>query len=146
MRNTGFVIIILALLVGCSAEKKATRAFRLGKYQTTIDLYKERLAKNPNDGVANYLVAESYRLSNRIKDAEPFYARAGGRGVDADSVKFYHGQALEINGKYSEAKKVWQELGRESRNETRPRPERRRRAIPRYRCETRTAIPPISSP
>ena len=117
MRNTGFVIIILALLVGCSAEKKATRAFRLGKYQTTIDLYKERLAKNPNDGVANYLVAESYRLSNRIKDAETFYARAGGRGVDADSVKFYHGQALEINGKYSEAKKVWQELVRESRNE-----------------------------
>src|SRR5687768_3276268 len=117
MRNTGFVIIILALLVGCSAEKKATRAFRLGKYQTTIDLYKDRLAKNPNDGFANYLVAESYRLSNRIKEAEPFYARAGGRGVDADSVKFYHGQALEINGKYSEAKKVWQELVQESRNE-----------------------------
>lgn len=117
MRNTGFVIIILALLVGCSAEKKATRAFRLGKYQTTIDLYKERLAKNPNDGLANYLVAESYRLSNRIREAEPFYAGAGGRGVDADSVKFYHGQALEINGKYSEAKKVWQELVQESRNE-----------------------------
>ena len=117
MRNTGVVIIILALLAGCSAEKKAIRAFRLGKYQTTIDLYKDRLAKDANDGFANYLVAESYRLSNRIKEAEPFYARAGGRGVDSDSVKFYYGQALEINGKYSEAKKVWQEVVRESRNE-----------------------------
>jgi outer membrane protein OmpA-like peptidoglycan-associated protein len=117
MRNKGVVIIILALLAGCSAEKKAIRAFRLGKYQTTIDLYKDRLAKDANDGFANYLVAESYRLSNRIKEAEPFYARAGGRGVDSDSVKFYYGQALEINGKYSEAKKVWQEVVRESRNE-----------------------------
>jgi outer membrane protein OmpA-like peptidoglycan-associated protein/tetratricopeptide (TPR) repeat protein len=117
MRNTGFVIVILAMLAACSTEKKATRAFRLGKYQTTIDLYKDRLAKDPDDGVANYLVAESYRLSNRIKEAEPYYAKAGGRGVDRDSVRFYYGQALEINGKYNEARKVWQEVVTESRNE-----------------------------
>ena len=117
MRNTGIVIIILALLAGCSAEKKATRAFRLGKYQTTIDLFSDRLEKDPDDGMANYLVAESYRLSNRIREAEPFYARAGGRGVDRDSVRFYYGQSLEINGKYDEAKKIWQEIAQETRNE-----------------------------
>ena len=117
MRNTGIVIIILALLAGCSAEKKATRAFRLGKYQTTIDLFTDRLEKDPDDGMANYLVAESYRLSNRIREAEPFYARAGGRGVDRDSVRFYYGQSLEINGKYDEAKKVWQEIVQDTRNE-----------------------------
>lgn len=117
MRNIGFVIITLVLLAACSAEKKATRAFRLGKYQTTIDIYKERLQKNPDDGTANYLVAESYRLSNRIKESEPFYAKASGRGINADSVKFYYGQALEINGKYDAARKAWQEILQQSDNE-----------------------------
>ena len=116
MRNLGLVIVILAL-AACSAEKKAIRAFRLGKYQTTIDVFKDRLAKNPNDGAANFLVAESYRLSNRLKEAEPYYGKAGGRGISPDSVKFFHGQALEVNGKYNEARKVWQELVAETRFE-----------------------------
>ncbi|HEX8038156.1 MAG TPA: tetratricopeptide repeat protein, partial [Chryseosolibacter sp.] len=82
MKHTGFLVIVLVLLAGCSAEKKATKAFRLGKYQTTIDIFKQALAKNPDDGRANYFVAESYRLSNRLKEAAPFYAKAGGRGID----------------------------------------------------------------
>ena len=110
MRNIGFFLIILALLAGCSAEKKATKAFRLGKYQTTIDIFQEQLAKDPSDGRANFLVAESYRLSNRLKEAEPYYAKAKVPGATQDSVKFYYGQALEVNGKYNEARKVWEEI------------------------------------
>lgn len=117
MRNSSIVIIILVLLGACSSEKKATKAFRLGKYQTTIDIFQERLEKNPDDGLANYLVAESYRLSNRIRESEPFYAKADGRGIDADSVKFFYGQALEINGKYDAARKAWQEVIQQTRNE-----------------------------
>lgn len=117
MRNSIFVVVILVLLVGCSAEKKATKAFRLGKYQTTIDLVKETLEKDPDNARANYLVAESYRLSNRLKEAEPYYEKAGGRGVNPDSVKFYYGQALEVNGKYAQARKVWQEVVAEARSE-----------------------------
>jgi peptidoglycan-associated lipoprotein len=110
MRNTGLLLIIFTLLAGCSAEKKATKAFRLGKYQTTIDIFKEQLSKNPNDGRANYLVAESYRLSNRLKEAEAYYAKAKGPGVNHDSVNFYYGQGLEVNGKYNEARKVWEDI------------------------------------
>jgi peptidoglycan-associated lipoprotein len=110
MRNTGLLLIIFTLLAGCSAEKKATKAFRLGKYQTTIDIFKEQLSKNPNDGRANYLVAESYRLSNRLREAEAYYAKAKGPGVNPDSVNFYYGQALEVNGKYNEARKVWEDI------------------------------------
>ena len=117
MRNSILLVIVVLLLAACSAEKKATKAFRLGKYQTAIDLYKESLEKNPNDGRANFLVAESYRLSNRLKEAEPYYAKAGGRGVNPDSVKFYYGQSLEANGKYHEARKVWQEVVAEARAE-----------------------------
>jgi outer membrane protein OmpA-like peptidoglycan-associated protein len=117
MRNTGFLLIILALLAGCSAEKKATKAFRLGRYQTTIDIFRAALAKNPDDARANYFVAESYRLSNRLKEAEPFYAKAGGRGINQDSVKFFHAASMEVNGKYDEARKVWEELSSQAESE-----------------------------
>jgi peptidoglycan-associated lipoprotein len=100
----------VALLVACSAEKKTKKAFRLGKYEAVIDINKKRLEKNPNDGRANYFVAESYRLSNRIKEAEPFYAKAGGRGLDKDTIQFYYAQSLQVNQKYDEARKVLQAL------------------------------------
>ncbi len=117
MRNIILVIIILGLLAGCSAEKKATKAFRFGNYQTAIDLYKKQVEKNPNDGRAHYFIAESYRLSNRVKEAEPFYEKAGGRGIDEDSVKFYYAESLQINGKYDAARKLLEEVKAESESE-----------------------------
>ncbi|HEY0651552.1 MAG TPA: OmpA family protein [Chryseosolibacter sp.] len=105
-----YFIVIIAFLAACSAEKKANKGFRLGKYQNTIDFYKKQLAKNPNDGRANYFIAESYRLSNRIKESEPYYAKAGGPGVDKDSVQFFLAQAQESNRKYDEARQTLQKL------------------------------------
>lgn len=104
------IITLLILVAACSADKKATKAFRFGKYETSIELYKKKLAKNPNDSKANYFVAESYRLSNRLKEAEPFYAKAGGRGIDKDTVQFYLAQSQEINRKYDEARKTLEAL------------------------------------
>jgi tetratricopeptide (TPR) repeat protein len=66
---------VAACFVSCSTEKKASKAFKLGKYQTTIGLYQKVLNSNPNNARANYYVGESYRLSNRLKEAEQFYAR-----------------------------------------------------------------------
>jgi peptidoglycan-associated lipoprotein len=100
MRFCCFVFVSAIILSSCSTEKKAMKAFRLGKYQDVIELYK----KSNADARANYFIAESYRLSNRIKDAEPYYAKAGGRGIDKDSVQFYYAQALKANGKYDEAR------------------------------------------
>ncbi len=117
MRNIGFIIIILGLLAACSAEKKAIKAFRFGKYQSTIDIFKKQLANNPDDSRANYFIAESYRLSNRLKEAELYYAKAGGRGIDKDSVKFYYAQSLEVNGKYDAARKLWEEVISEAESE-----------------------------
>ena len=101
---------ITVLLAGCSTEKKAIKAFKLGKYQNAIDLNKKILAGNSNNGRANYFIAESYRLSNRMKEAEPYYAKAGGRGLDKDSIQFYYSQSLKANGKYAEAKAQLEDL------------------------------------
>lgn len=104
------LFVIFVVLVGCSIEKKATKAFRLGKYQSAIDLNKKILAGNEGNGRANYFIAESYRLSNRIKEAEPYYAKAGGRGIDKDSVQLFYAQSLKANGKYAEAKSQLEDL------------------------------------
>lgn len=105
------VIVVAALLMmACSAEKKVQKSFRLGKYQSVINYYKGVASRQPNQGRANYFIAESYRLSNRIKEAEPYYAKAGGRGINSDSVKLYWAKSLQANGKYDEAREVLNEL------------------------------------
>lgn len=100
MRYLSFILVLL-LAVSCSVEKKAMKAFNRGEYQNAIGLYQKTLSKNP--GKANYFIAESYRLSNRIKEAESFYANARGIGIDKDTVQFYYAQSLKANGKYNEA-------------------------------------------
>jgi peptidoglycan-associated lipoprotein len=105
------VMGIVALLASCSAEKKMTKAFNQAKYEKVIDYYSKVLEKNPNDGVANYFMAESFRRSNRIGKAEEFYAKAKAPKTDQqDSVKLYYGKALQANAKYNEAREQFQDL------------------------------------
>src|SRR5215475_6984039 len=99
------LVLVLAMLLACSPEKKAQKNFKYAKYEKAIKYYKGVLNKQPNNPRANYFVGESYRLSNRIKDAEPFYAKAKGRGSKKDSTSLYYAKALQANGKYDEAKK-----------------------------------------
>lgn len=117
MRVRAIILLILVLLLGCGPEKKAMKSFRYGKYQNVINYYKSILAKDPANSKANYYVAESYRLSNRIKEAEPYYAKAKGRDVNRDSVILYYAHALKANGKYDEAKAQLEDLAVSTKNE-----------------------------
>jgi peptidoglycan-associated lipoprotein len=111
-----FILVIIAGIVGsCSPEKKATKSFQRGEYQYAINVLKA--AKPKDQAKANYFIAESYRLSNRLKEAEPYYAKAGGRGIDKDSVQFYYAQSLKANSKYDEARKQLEELIKRTSNE-----------------------------
>jgi outer membrane protein OmpA-like peptidoglycan-associated protein/tetratricopeptide (TPR) repeat protein len=104
-------------LLSCSPEKKAQKAFTYAKYEKVISHYKGVLTKQPNNPKANYYVAESYRLSNRIKDAEPYYAKAKGRGTKKDSVGLYYAKSLQANGKYDAAKQELEELATTTEDE-----------------------------
>lgn len=108
------LFVAAMVFFGCSTEKKAMKAFRLGKYQTVIDLYSKA---GSADAKTNYFIAESYRLSNRIKEAEPFYEKAGGRGIDKDSVQFYYAQSLKANEKYDAARAQLQSLAENAQDE-----------------------------
>jgi outer membrane protein OmpA-like peptidoglycan-associated protein len=108
MRVFILLIIIAGVMAACSPEKKAIKSFKQGEYQYTINALKT--AKPKDQGKANFFIAESYRLSNRLKEAEPYYAKAGGRGIDKDSVQFYYAQSLKANSKYNQARKQLDEL------------------------------------
>src|SRR5258707_5916465 len=108
--KSSFVFLFVLLAFSCSPEKKAQKEFKYAKYERVIKYYKGILNKQPNNPKANYFVGESYRLSNRIKEAEPFYAKAKGRGLKKDSASLYYAKSLQANGKYDEAKKELEEL------------------------------------
>jgi peptidoglycan-associated lipoprotein len=109
---------LMALLVlACSPEKKMKKAFDQGQYEKVINYYLDKIEQSPNDGRANFMVAESYRLSNRLKESEPFYARSKGRFLDEDTVAFYHAQAMQANGNYDGAKAKLQDIVASSSND-----------------------------
>lgn len=105
------------LLAGCGAQKRIQKSFRLGKYQKVIDFYMNVLEKDPDNGTANYYVAESFRLSNRIKQAEKFYAKAGGPKFDQDSIRLFYAKSLQSNGKYAEARQQLNQIESETKND-----------------------------
>ena len=95
-----------ALLSGCATSggaSKADKRFAQGEYETAITLYKADVAKGRNVATSNYRLAEAYRLSNRVEQAEPYYKAAMDAKVKVPDVVFYYGQALKANGKFDEA-------------------------------------------
>lgn len=117
LKKISWVILSAVMLMQCSPEKKMAKAFKGGEYQRVIKYYLDKVAQQPNNARANYMVAESYRLSNRIKEAELFYGRANGKGIDDDTVKFYHAQAMKAAGNYEGARAKLEDLKATSENE-----------------------------
>ena len=86
---------------GCTSP--ATQLIK-GDYDGMIAKYGKYM--KTNDGVTNHQIAEAYRLSNRIKNAEPFYASALKSGIDQDDAYYYYARSLKANQKYDEAREV----------------------------------------
>ncbi len=93
-------------MAGCATSGplgKADKKFQRGEYQSAIQLYQDALKSNKEVGQANFKIAESYRLTNRLKDAQPFYEAALGKGVKSEEAYFYNGLALKAVGRTDDA-------------------------------------------
>ncbi len=117
-----FIACLLGLLVAaCQSAgqlyKKGEKRAKAGEYQLAIDNYKKALAKSPGFAPAriNSSMASAYRLSNRIKEAAPFYQSAIAAGAKDDSTLFYYGYALKAQGKYKEAAAQFEQFAKASR-------------------------------
>lgn len=109
MRNTFFLLALVLVVSACSVSKKAEKAYSNGEYNVAIDHYKKLVSKNPTNADANYRLAESYRKSNNIGQAAPYYRVAIQNGIDDDMAWYQYAQALKAVGKYADAKDALQD-------------------------------------
>ncbi|GGF02417.1 OmpA family protein [Hymenobacter cavernae] len=109
MRNLliiGFTAGSALLLGGCATSggvSKADKRFARGEYETAIALYKAQVAHGKNAPMANYRIGESYRLSNRVEQAEPFYKAALDGKLKSADLGFRYAESLKAGGKFEEA-------------------------------------------
>ncbi|AWW30427.1 hypothetical protein DN752_10000 [Echinicola strongylocentroti] len=102
-------LFIFLFLVGCtSLQQKGENQFAAGEYQLAIGTFSKVLTDNPDDSDANYFVAESYRLSNRIEDALPYYDKLL---EEEGSFENYMKKAKSLHdqGEYEEAAAAYQQ-------------------------------------
>lgn len=109
-----YIVIILIIMPGCSMNnkitKKGNKKFDRGEYEIAIDYYHKALKKSKNPGEINFRIGEAYRVSNRLKEALPYYQAAINNGYTEDHAYFYLAHALKANENYSEAKKIFDQM------------------------------------
>lgn len=110
MKRFSIYILFLSILflASCSAGKiamkKGNKKFKYGEYDYSIEYYNKAIKHNYNPGEANFKIGEAFRLSNRLKEAEPFYKASIDNNYDEDEVNYYYGMSLKSNEKYDVAK------------------------------------------
>ncbi len=99
-----------------SGPKGADGSFEVGEYDVAIVAYEKMLKDNPNDPRINYQIAESFRLSNRIKQAAGFYETAFENGFQNDSARFYYAFSLKSKEQYDDASETLNSLVDDTEN------------------------------
>ncbi|TAH30001.1 MAG: hypothetical protein EAZ06_04635 [Cytophagales bacterium] len=102
------IITSIFLMYACATPlKKGIEKYQQAEYQKAIEYFNQALKDGGNQGTINAYIAEAYRKSNRIKEAESFYKTAIDNKANNDEIGFYYAMALKINGKIEEAKQAF---------------------------------------
>ncbi len=106
------ILVIMALTIGQaigqSALEKANKQFDLGSYSTAIKSYQKILEKEPDNQKAIVRLADCYRVSNKMYDAENWYRKAAQSPKVEPSVYLNYGKVLMANNEYEKAKNWFQ--------------------------------------
>ena len=105
MKRISILLLVFSIWVsGCtSLIQKGQGQFQSGEYQLAISTFSKVLEKDPDNKQANFYVAESYRLSNRIEASKAYYEKVIASDETFDS--YYRlGQSQKSQGEYDAAK------------------------------------------
>ncbi len=105
MRKYWFILFLLIPLAGYSQLKKADKKLKRGEYELAIAAYKKLLDNPKYAAEANFKIGEAYRLSNRIKQAKPYYEAAIKQGYKKPEAFFHLAYALKAHEDYRGAEK-----------------------------------------
>lgn len=85
--------------------KKGNAKFKSGEYDFAVQLYQSALSKGGQKDFLNFKIGESYRLSNRLVEAVPFYEKALENNVKLDTAAYYYAIGLKSQGNYEQSLK-----------------------------------------
>src|SRR5690606_596190 len=111
------LLFLIGVSSGKSLQEKGNDQFLSGQYQYAINSFSQILADDPDNKEANQIIAESYRLSNRIEDAAPYYQKL----VDEDPTfeSYYRlGLSLKAEDKDEQAKEAFEKAKGFTQDET----------------------------
>lgn len=102
-------LCLLLSLGGCkSLLEKGNEQFLSGQYQYAISTFNQILANDSSNLRARQVLAESYRLSNRIEAATPHYQALVAAEPTFESY-FHLGQSFKANQQMEEAKQAFEQ-------------------------------------
>lgn len=105
--NKYYILLLIFFGIGlfsCSPLKQGIKKYQLGQYEVAINHFDRAIGKDKSNPQANFLAAESYRQSNRLEKAAPYYRAALEQGIDEEDAQFYYAFALKANAQYEAAK------------------------------------------
>lgn len=103
MKHIIYIFGLVLLLQACT-NKSAQKSFEKGEYDRVVEKLRGRI--KAEDPEVNFLMAEAYRKSNRLKEAAPYYGNALKAGYDDPGLEYYYAKALKANEQYDEAERV----------------------------------------
>lgn len=83
--------------------KAGQKKFESGEYDLAIKDFEKAATANYDPARVNYLMAEAYRLSNRLPQAAEFYGKALANGSQEKDLRYHYAFALKAVGKYKDA-------------------------------------------
>ena len=107
LRTSISFLLAIILLNSCNSAlqsfKKGQKKFDNGEYELAIKELQKASEASYELGRTNYLIAESYRLSNRPSMAGKFYEKALTNGSKENDLRYHLATTQKMQGKYKEA-------------------------------------------
>ena len=108
------LLALTALMLACNptmqAYKQGIKKFENGEYDLALKDLQKVAAANYEPAQTNHLIAEAYRLSNRFREAIPYYKKALDAGLTDPEARFQYAYALKAAGQYAEARTAFTEF------------------------------------
>ena len=89
----GLCIMLQACNPTMQAYKNGVKKFENGEYELALKDFQKAAEGNYEPAQTNYLMAESYRLSNRYQQAIPYFQKAMEAGATDPNARFQYAYA-----------------------------------------------------